>query len=251
MNQSQPYSDRPPRMGVSSTRNAISRSKSRCGPCVAHAGMRKVGSLCCAVRVRLSRIGGRPRMCPGCAQGAPGGPGCGQHVPRVRPRCAQGAPGCVRDAPRMCPGCPRVPRMRPACAQGAPRVRPVCPRVPRMRPSCAHGGPACPGCVHHPCAGCAQGAQDASSMMRQTCAQGAQDASMHPGCVQDVAISPGCVQDAPRCPGCIQHAGARGQTARADTSNDFVSQTSCSCRETLFPMLWVGGWEWAGHAMCE
>ena len=150
--------DPPPRMGVSSTRNTISRSKSCCGPCVAHAGMRKVGSLCCAVRVRLSRIGGRPRMCPGCAQGAPGGPGCGQHVPRVRPRCAQGAPGCVRDAPRMCPGCPRVPRMRPACAQGAPRVRPVCPRVPRMRPSCAHGGPGCPGCVHHPCAGCAQGA---------------------------------------------------------------------------------------------
>ena len=46
-------------MGVSSTRNAISRSKSRCGPCVAHAGMRKVGSLCCAVRVRLP-YSGRP-----------------------------------------------------------------------------------------------------------------------------------------------------------------------------------------------
>ena len=194
-------------MGVSSTRNAISRSKSRCGPCVAHAGMRKVGSLCCAVRVRLPYSGpppsdGRlvyakhhfsiqivlwplrgarrdaesglvvlrgarsakphwgaaqdvPRMRPGCARGPRMLPACAQGAPKMRPGCPRVRPGC---APRMCPGCPRVPRMRPACAQGAPRVRPVCPRVPRMRPSCAHGGPGCPGCVHHPCAGCAQGA---------------------------------------------------------------------------------------------
>ena len=132
------------RMAVSSTRNLILHFKSSCGPCAAHLGIRKVGSLYCVVRFLQERSG----MCPGCAQGAPRVSQGAQDAPSMRPGYAQDAPRMPQGAPRMRPGWPRmpqhvprvvqhVPRMRLACAQGAqdaPSMRPGCYDMPRMHP---------------------------------------------------------------------------------------------------------------------